>query len=81
MDEQLIESACERHGAGAVANAASRRMKGDRAALPGIGLPDAICLGEAYRIAQAANRWMSEPSRTDASRREAGDARRTAPRT
>jgi hypothetical protein len=54
-----ILAACERHGAHVVVDAARRRMKGDRAALPKIGLPDAISLGEAYRITEVADRWVT----------------------
>jgi hypothetical protein len=79
MDTRIaaITAACDRHGANVVAAAALRRMKGDRAALPEIGLPDAITLGEAYRITEVAYFLMTAEERASS---EAERATRAAQR-
>lgn len=54
-----IAAACDKHGAKVVSDAAYRRMHGDHAALPALGLLDPCNLGEAHHITTIAFRLMS----------------------
>ena len=55
-----ILTACKTHGPRNVYDAACRRMSGDRAALPSVGLPDPATLGDAHRIMSEAYRLMDD---------------------
>lgn len=59
LTDDCIAAACEIHGAKVVSDAAYRRMNGDRAALPKLGLEDPATLGDANRITTICHRLMT----------------------
>ena len=54
ISDRQIGEACARHGAVKVAEAAYKRLQGDREALAVVGLPDASNLAEAQHVAAVA---------------------------
>lgn len=59
LTDDGIAQACDIHGAKAVSDAAFRRMNGDHAALPKLGLEDPATLGDANRITAICYKLMS----------------------
>lgn len=64
MDRNIIAAAVRAHGAKAVYDAAYRRMAGDRAALPAVGIADVRTLADADRIGRIAFAMLSPADRS-----------------
>lgn len=61
--DHAIATACERYGAKAVSDAATRRMNGDRQALPRLGIEDPQTLADADHIMTLCYRLMTPEER------------------